>query len=202
MMRLIARPMLVALIVALAEAGVLAASHSTYSGKERGFWGPEDGYAIHSVVYAEVVSVKAKGPSAVTLVLDIRATLAGPYEAAAGPTLEVSMRWTHVVRRPPAAKAHVVVVLLGSVDRPYGIPDDSILFMPAGAALVEVQNLDDPKVGQIISRLRVVRAAKPQETPDNSEDYKRAAERVTKEKREEQEREMKEFQNSGRIQIP
>ncbi len=179
--RLITRAIVPALVVGIAAAGVFAGIR-TRTGKERGFWSI-DSPVNYSVVYADVVSVKQTEAGPVALVLDVRATLTGMYDAAARPVLGTELRYgfkTSAIRRPPAAKAHVVVVLEHSRDGQYYVASDYMLFMPGAAGLVEVANFDDPKVATIISRLREVRSAKPQEGPDLDE-IKRGMERARKE---------------------
>ena len=61
------------------------------TGKEPGFWEPDAFGGTRSVVYAEVVSVKPVEPALSSVVLEVRATLSGVYDAAADPTITVTV---------------------------------------------------------------------------------------------------------------
>jgi hypothetical protein len=174
----------------IVSATAASAGGQAFTGKEKGFWSA-DRYLKTSLVYADVVSVKKTGATTATVVLDIRATLTGTYDAAVSPVLEADVGYSFrssAIRRPPAAKAHVLVVLQKAPDGRFYIPTDYMVFMHAVAGIVEVESFNDPKVAKTIARLREIRAAKPRDVPDY-EDDKRAAERAYRERDEEAEKE-------------
>jgi len=125
-------------------------------------------FGVCSVVYGDVASVTQGPPTGVRLTLNVRCTLTGPYDAAANPVLHSDMllwgmMWG-VIRDAPRVNAQVVVVLWCRpypLPVPWGIPMNGLGYTPSGAAVVEVQGFDDPKVTEIIARLRDLRAANP-----------------------------------------
>ena len=186
MSRLIAPAMVAALVISVGTADVLA-SKRTRTGKEAGYWSPESRVRT-SVVYADVTSAKNVAPSTVALMLDVRATLSGTYDAAARPVLEADLTYgfrTSVIRRPPPVNAHVVVVVEQYPNGRFYMPTDFMLYMPGAAGLVVVAGFDDPKVTTILSRLREVRSAKPQEHGPDLDELHRLMERARKEAMEE-----------------
>jgi hypothetical protein len=153
---------------AILLAGVLlAASQPTESPQERkpGFVaGPTD---YESVVYADITSVTERdGKPYYPITLKIRCTLAGPYDAARFPVLTTSIvrRWQlgqPPLPAPPKVNAHVVVCLVsGRVPWyiPYYYPAP---FMPDEWPILEVTGFDDPKVTDILSRMRKILATEP-----------------------------------------
>jgi hypothetical protein len=139
----------------------------SYSGAEEGFWKNK------AVVYAEVVSVANVEQNRGRLTLQVKATLSGSYDAAARPVMEADLfhsRLYNGIRRLPPANTRVVAVLErqetvapGRVSDPrYWVLPYETRFMPGSAPLIEVAGFDDPKVTDILTRLREVRAGKPE----------------------------------------
>jgi hypothetical protein len=131
-----------------------------------------------SIVYAVVTSVTKTAPGHFRLTLDVKATLTGPYDAAANPVLKSDVTlgpFGTLIGDPPTADARVVVVvgrrppLFGGE---YFIPRFEVLDVHIGGAVVIVRGFDDPKVAEIITRLREVRAAKRQDEAKAQKDMK------------------------------
>jgi hypothetical protein len=127
-----------------------------------------------SVVYAEVVSVTTVRSNLVRLTLDVKATLAGSWEAAANPSLQsdvdIGLRDSSV-EYAPSVKDRVVVLVRKVPGFPYRIPNDVVAYMPNYCAIVVVKSFDGPTVAKIVSRLRELRSDKP---PTNAELLRRA----------------------------
>lgn len=141
-----------------------------------------------AVVYGEVVSVSKVKPRQVHVTLNVKCTLTGPFDAAACPVLEAAMDlggpldWAMggVTREPPKPKARVVAILWSHPAPffiPWGIPLRDLGYAPSGEGIVEVSGFEDPKVAQIIARLREVRAAN---RPGAAKAQKRGREAKTK----------------------
>jgi len=134
---------------------------STMRGTEEAVW------TDCSVVFAEVASVTEIDLGHVELSLHVRATLTGTYDAAANPVLDTELRYggkISAILKPPIAKARVVVIVRRPRDRDghllnrYVIPSDIVTFMPNEAAMVEVKDFEDPRVRDVVTRLRQLRA--------------------------------------------
>ncbi len=119
-----------------------------------------------SAVYAYVVSTTETGPGKRRVKIEIFATLAGAYDAAEKPVLETEFYYGKVgaINNPPAAGSRVVAIVQrvrdvnGRLLDRNVIPSDFMTFMPNKAAILEVNAFDDPKVRDVISRLRRLRA--------------------------------------------
>ena len=147
---------LIALVAAFWTLPALAGVEALF-GNELGLW------ENHSVVYAEVVSVSIvkRGDARVTLA--VKATLTGLLDAAEQPRLEVDLTYgifVSAVRELPKPKSRVVVVLMRWPNGRYMIENAFLQSMPDKAAILEVKSFEDPKVEQIVARLRELRAPK------------------------------------------
>jgi len=131
-----------------------------------------DVWTENSAVYAEVTSVKDLGRGHLRVTLQVHATLTGSFDAAATPLLETDLYYgakISAIRQPPVPKGRVVVIvrrLSHAPDIPYFIPSDFVTFMPNQTAIAPVQGFDDPKMAQIITRLRELRSRKHGKAPD------------------------------------
>jgi hypothetical protein len=150
--------------------GVVYAGIETWTGEEGS--GPSN---TISLVYATVTAISdhagtSKGGTH-ELTLDIKATLAGPYDAAANPTLKCDLYYgvPNAYKKRPQLKINDKVLVFltrgywtkaamekGTRESP---PPDRILnmlvnFMPHQAPLVVVKDFEDPIVSQTISKLR------------------------------------------------
>jgi hypothetical protein len=132
----------------------------TYTGLGDPFW--QD----FSAVYAYVVSTTETGPAHLRVRLEIFATFAGAYDAAQKPMLESDLYYgtSGALNKPPAVPSRVVAIVQrlrdvnGRLLDRYVIPSAFMTFMPNEAAILEVNGFDDPKVQEVISRLRRLRA--------------------------------------------
>jgi hypothetical protein len=119
-------------------------------------------------VYAYVVSTTETGPAQLRVKLEIFATLAGAYDAAKEPVLETELYYGgkgSAIKNAPAGRSYVVAIVQRlrdvngrALDRKV-IPSAYMKFMPNEAAILEVNGFDDPKVRELISRLRRLRAS-------------------------------------------
>ena len=139
---------------------------------------PWEGYAATAVIYGDVVSVEKLSPKNVRVTINVKCTLMGPYDAATNPTLAATM-WLEPPRgvglnpslhrvEPPRPKTHVVAEIDCGRPGPWEIfslssfwwaYDASLQSFPS--AVVEVTGFEDPKVAQIIARLRKSCAENP-----------------------------------------
>jgi len=126
-------------------------------GNELGLW------ENHSVVYAEVVSVSIVKRGEARVTLAVKATLTGLFDAAEQPRLEADLTYgifASAVREPPKPKSRVVVVLMRWPNGRYMIQNAYLQFMPDKAGILEVKTFENPKVEQILARLRELRMPK------------------------------------------
>jgi hypothetical protein len=137
-----------------------------------------EGDVASAVIYGDVVSVEKVSPKEVRVTMNVKCTLMGPYDAAANPTLKATMylepprgvgRPTLLSRvAPPRPQTHVVAEIDCGRPGPWEIFSESSFWWAGDASLqsfpsaaVEVTGFEDPKVAQIISRLRKYRAENP-----------------------------------------
>lgn len=139
-------------------------------------WAPASGYAFvpmvqgseegiwrdASVVYGRVVAVSEFKRGYALVRLDIQCTLTGGFDAAERPEVEAQMHYGPLlpIHQPPRVSSAVVVLIRRGEEGRYDIPPYSYLFMPDHSAVVEVAGYNDPKVQQIIGRLRELRQPK------------------------------------------
>jgi hypothetical protein len=133
-----------------------------YDGGERKLW--ED----RSVVLAEVVlrtqSDRPVGhcpdrPRA-TLILDVKATIAGSLDAALDCRVPVRLAYDYPgspIKTCPDAKSKIVVVLRRMSDDRLAVSEDYFAFMPDKSPIAVINAFDDPKAQEIVSRLRQLR---------------------------------------------
>jgi hypothetical protein len=126
-----------------------------------------------SVVYAVVASVKEINAVRARVALDVKCTLTGLYDAAANPRIETEIYlwpFQSEIRTFPRKGAHVVAVVFRPPavfgDRVF-IRANRVVYMPEGQGMVDVGGFEDPKVAEIIARLREVRKeAKAKQKPE------------------------------------
>jgi hypothetical protein len=137
-------------------------SPQAFDGSEAKLW--DD----HSVILAEVASsLESDLPGATfsrrrraTIALDIKATIAGGLDAALESHVPVRVAFgdsSTPIRALPKAKSQVVVVLRRMSDGRLSVSEDYFGFMPEKSPIAVVNGLDDPKVQEIVSRLRQLR---------------------------------------------
>lgn len=159
------------------------AANPTIYGTETNLW------KEMSVVYGRVtgVAIPERGLAEVTLAVET--TLTGKVDAAATGVLRVDLRYGAIISSvgyaPRAGKQVVVVLKRDEMGDRYLIPSATMAFMPltelgppdeqpplAGvewgkshASIMEVTGFDDPKVAEVIARLRELRAPKYEGPP-------------------------------------
>jgi hypothetical protein len=118
-----------------------------------------------ALVYADVAAVAKPDDSLPyhRLTLRVKCTLAGPYDAARFPIVVVGIGRGDWLLAPeptiPSVNSHVVALLMCQ-SYPHGVPwyvsshRSGIPFMPSGKAVAEVSSFDDPRVVDIIARMR------------------------------------------------
>jgi hypothetical protein len=131
---------------------------------------------VDAVIYADVTAVAEDRPNSAVVTLEVKYTLTGPYDAARYPVLKSSIRLQSLVgamrfssiKTPPKVNEHVVALVRCSPSDPawhsrmhWSMTSKFADFMPDGSAMVVVQGLDDPRVVDLMARLRKLRAAKP-----------------------------------------
>jgi hypothetical protein len=133
-------------------------------------------HIVEAVVYADVTSVVEDPGQVAYLTLDVKAVLTGPYDPARFPALKgmivlktfIGTAHNRGPEEPPRVKDHVVAMVscctYGTQDgspTPWKIARSQIAFMPDHVVIVPVQGMEDPKVADLIARLRKIRAAQP-----------------------------------------
>jgi hypothetical protein len=122
------------------------------------------------IVYAEVISSHDFGNGVARVKLRVVATLAGRLDAPAEPVVDSEIYYgypTECVKKPPPARSRCIVLLGRCPADPlrsnspwrHTVYCAFVPIMPDEAYLFLVSGLDDPKVAQIIPRMRKMRAS-------------------------------------------
>jgi hypothetical protein len=133
-----------------------------FDGYEANLW--ED----HSIVFAEVAAVTDVEKYRATIDLNVKAAITGRVDPAMDSRVPFRIAYGHdgtAIKELPKAKSRVLVVLRRMSDGRLAVSDNYFLFMPDKSPITVVSGLDDPKVKQIISRLRELRKPRPADPP-------------------------------------
>lgn len=125
-----------------------------------------------SVVYGRVIAADHPRRGQLSLNIDVLATLTGTWDPAGAPRMQscVVFGAETAIRESPPPGTHVLVVVARQPDRSYLIPSAHVSFMPSDSAIQRVEGFDDPRVRQVIARLRELRAgSSAKESPPSRE---------------------------------
>jgi hypothetical protein len=146
----------------------------TRFGTERGMW-TED----HTVVFIARIEavVNREGINGMTheVTLVPLATLAGDYDPTTRPEKLVAGAWVGPMgtRIQSLPQPGVTVAVVMRIDSLIGNPEvrrsfitsDAFAFMPNGNPLVVIEKIDDPRIEQIVAKIRAARAKADSDSP-------------------------------------
>jgi hypothetical protein len=171
------RTFLITLVISLA-ARLAAAGQGTITGTE--FEGWDTGhYILIAGAIKDVQMERVEGEDRCSAILIPRASLAGIFDVSLHPVFPVQFYVggpTSSIARPPLDDSFVIAVVRYVPAKETGESGHGVIyshvctFMPGQSALVVVNGLDDPKVGQTLKKLQHARAHPDRNPYGNSGD--------------------------------
>ena len=153
-------------IPALALAFLMATCAVGFIGYDRG---TEPAYwSNRSVVYAEILRVDDVKLRQSRVTFRALATLTGRFDSARNALLQVDVYYgasVSAIKDPPRRGTRTLIVLHESKEGVVRVSSNFTAYMPNEAAIMEVDNFEDPRVARLISRLSELRAGEKNDKP-------------------------------------